>query len=47
VLTAPVRVRDLNSTNGTLINGARITEAELSDGTALQLGGTTLVFRSG
>jgi len=47
VLSPTPRVRDLNSTNGTLVNGGRITEFDLTDGTSLQLGGTTLVFRSG
>ncbi len=47
VLGAPVLVRDLGSTNGTLINGQRINEAPLEDGTALTVGSTTLVFRNG
>lgn len=47
VLGAPVILRDLNSTNGTLVSGARITEIAVEDGTAFQLGQTTLVFRNG
>jgi hypothetical protein len=47
MLGAAPTLRDLNSTNGTLVNGARVTELELTDGTEIQLGGTTLVFRSG
>lgn len=47
VLGAPVILRDLNSTNGTLVNGARISEVPLTDGEAFQLGQTTLVFRNG
>lgn len=47
VIGQPVVLRDLDSTNGTLINGERITTVDLTDGTEIQLGGTTLVFRSG
>lgn len=46
VLGDPVVVRDLNSTNGTLVNGAAITEAEIDDGAELQIGTTLLVFRT-
>ncbi len=46
VLGQPALVRDLNSTNGTFINGERITETELADGTTLMIGTTPLVFRS-
>ena len=41
-----VRVVDLQSTNGTLLNGRRVRIATLSDGDRLDLGGTALVFRS-
>lgn len=47
VLGSPVLLRDLGSTNGTLINGLRINEAPIEDGTALTIGSTTLVFRNG
>jgi hypothetical protein len=47
VLGTDIVLRDLGSTNGTWVNGARVTELVLTDGTAIQLGGTTLVFRSG
>ena len=47
VLGQPVLVRDLNSTNGTYINGQRISQAELADGTVIMIGTTQLVFRSG
>ena len=40
-------LRDLNSTNGTLVNGQRVGQAELVDGTTITIGTTTLVFRSG
>lgn len=47
VLGTDVVLRDLNSTNGTWVNGERVSELVLTDGTSFQLGGTTLVFRSG
>ena len=47
VLGSPVLLRDLNSTNGTLVNGARVGETPIQDGTAFQVGQTVLVFRSG
>ncbi len=47
VLGQPVIVRDLNSTNGTFVNGERITEHQLADGTTILVGTTPLVFRSG
>ena len=47
VLGNPVLVRDLNSTNGTFVNGQRISQVEVSDGTAITIGTTQLVFRSG
>lgn len=39
-----VRLLDLGSTNGTFVNGARITEAELKPGEQILLGGVKLVF---
>lgn len=47
VLGQPVLVRDLNSTNGTFVNGQRISQAEVADGTTIMIGTTHLVFRSG
>lgn len=47
VLGAPVLVRDLNSTNGTFVNGQKISQVEVADGTAIMIGATQLVFRSG
>lgn len=47
VLGNPVLVRDLDSTNGTFVNGQRISQIEVSDGTAITIGTTQLVFRSG
>ncbi len=47
VLGAPPILRDLKSTNGTLVTGNRVDEVPLEDGTAFQVGQTTLVFRNG
>jgi hypothetical protein len=47
VMGHPVVVRDLKSTNGTLVRGERITEMALIDGTAISIGSTTLVYRNG
>ena len=42
-----VRVVDLGSTNGTLVNGHRVAERVLVDGDELGIGGTVMVFRAG
>jgi hypothetical protein len=47
VLGQPVIIRDLSSTNGTFINGERISQIEIADGTIVMIGSTQLVFRSG
>jgi pSer/pThr/pTyr-binding forkhead associated (FHA) protein len=39
-----VTVVDLGSTNGVVVDGERVTEARLRDGTRILLGSTTLVF---
>ena len=39
-------IRDLESRNGTFVNGARVSEALLRDGDRIQIGLTRLVFRS-
>lgn len=39
------RVRDLDSSNGTFLNGARIKEATLANGDEIRAGNTILVFR--
>lgn len=39
------RVRDLQSTNGTYVNGDRIREADLVDGDRVRFGTTELVFK--
>lgn len=40
-----VRLLDLRSTNGTVVNGRKVSEALLSDGDRIELGATPLVFR--
>jgi hypothetical protein len=40
-------IRDLNSTNGTFVNGERIMSQRLHDGDRLTLGRTTAIFRAG
>ena len=41
-----VRVVDLDSTNGTVVNGQRVRESDLADGDRLDIGATSLVFRT-
>jgi pSer/pThr/pTyr-binding forkhead associated (FHA) protein len=36
---------DLGSTNGTLVNGRRAAEAELTDGSTVRIGNTTMTLR--
>ena len=40
-------VRDLKSTNGTFLDGEKISESPLEDGSVVKIGGTSLVYRSG
>jgi len=40
-------VADLGSTNGTMVNEARVSERTLEDGDRITVGGTVLEFRSG
>ena len=42
---AEVRITDLGSTNGTLVNGHRITTTVLADGDRIEVGATPLVLR--
>ncbi len=44
-LGLPVVIRDLGSTNGTLVDGRRVTEAPLHDGARIQLGSTVVTYR--
>lgn len=46
VLGTPAIVRDLGSTNGTLVDGQRVAQAALVDGSTISVGSTTLVYRS-
>lgn len=41
-----VRVVDLGSTNGTLVNGRPVTTAVLSDGDSIEVGATPMVFKA-
>jgi hypothetical protein len=41
-----VELHDLGSTNGTRVNGQRVTEATLTDGDTIAVGTSQLVFRS-
>lgn len=47
VLGQPVLVRDLNSTNGTYVDGQRVSQVAVADGATIMIGSTQLVFRSG
>jgi pSer/pThr/pTyr-binding forkhead associated (FHA) protein len=40
-------IRDLNSTNGTFVNGDRITSTRLEDGDQVTIGRTSATFRAG
>lgn len=46
VLGSEVLIRDNGSTNGTLVDGNRITEAVLHDGSIIKVGNTTLTYAS-
>ena len=46
VLGSPALARDLGSTNGTSIDGSRVQQAALVDGSTIMIGTTTLVFRT-
>lgn len=46
VLSNPPVIRDLNSTNGTFVNGKQVNEAVLHDGAAVLLGTVHLTFRA-
>jgi pSer/pThr/pTyr-binding forkhead associated (FHA) protein len=41
------RLKDLNSTNGTQVNGASITDVELKDGDKIRFGSVVAVFAGG
>ena len=46
VLGSEVIVRDLGSTNGTLIDGVRAAEAVIHDGSIIKIGNITLTYKS-
>lgn len=46
LLGSQVMVRDLSSTNGTIVDGARVHEAVLTDGSIIRVGETTLTYKS-
>ncbi len=46
VLGSEVIVRDLGSTNGTLIDGIRATESVVRDGSIIKIGNITLTYKS-
>ena len=46
IVGEPSLLQDLNSTNGTFLDGNRVTRAELTDGSVIRLGSTELVYRS-
>jgi pSer/pThr/pTyr-binding forkhead associated (FHA) protein len=43
-LDAGWAIQDLDSTNGTLVNGEPVTRGRLSDGDVIEIGVTRLVF---
>jgi hypothetical protein len=45
-LGTDVTLRDLGSTNGTLVNGRMVSTVVLTDGSRIQLGTTTLTYRA-
>lgn len=46
VLGSEVLIRDLGSTNGTVVDGQRITETTLHDGSIIKIGNITLTYKS-
>jgi FhaA, N-terminal domain/FHA domain len=47
VSNVAAEIMDLDSTNGTIVDGRRVRSAALADGSTIRLGNTTLVFRRG
>jgi len=47
VLGTPAIMRDLGSTNGTSVDGSRVTQAALVDGSTIVIGTTSMVYRTG
>jgi hypothetical protein len=46
VLGSEVLIRDLGSTNGTIVDGARASESVLHDGSIIKIGNITLTYKS-
>lgn len=46
VLGSSVVIRDLNSTNGTIVDGLRVDEAALQDGSIIKVGNVVLTYKS-
>lgn len=46
LLGTPAVLRDLGSTNGTLVDGQRVSQIALVDGSTVQVGSTTFVYRT-
>lgn len=46
IVGQPPVLQDLGSTNGTFLNGNRVTRSELAEGDVIRLGSTELVYRS-
>jgi hypothetical protein len=46
VLGSEVLIRDLGSTNGTMVDGIRATETTLRDGSIIKIGNITLTYKS-
>jgi len=40
------QIQDLNSTNGTFVNGERVTRCDLHDGDKVRIGGTQFLFKT-
>jgi Protein of unknown function (DUF3662)/FHA domain len=47
VSNVAAEIMDLDSTNGTIVDGRRVRSAALADGSTIRLGNTTMVFRRG
>jgi pSer/pThr/pTyr-binding forkhead associated (FHA) protein len=47
VLGTPAIARDLGSTNGTTIDGTRVGQAAIMDGSVILIGTTSITYRTG
>ncbi|CAB5052256.1 unannotated protein [freshwater metagenome] len=46
MLGSEILIRDLGSTNGTMVDGTRATEMILRDGSIIKIGNITLTYKS-